>query len=491
MPKSSPPIGRVDRRAGGTHARQLRHPVEHLRVELNLTRLVLGAIAAHGDVEREEVAGIDPGVDAGQGDQASHQQRRSHEQDQRDRNFGGHQHVAGPPGAPGTGTARSSFGQRVGQAAARELDGGHEPERDSDGERHRDREQEHPQIHGRAETRDLGGRQPQERSGCPFRQDQPGNRARGREDERFGQQLPDDPRPIGANRAPERQIASSRRAAAEEQARHVGAGDSQNERHRPGKHQQRALERPGELLTHRYESAASRVVLGMLAREAIANRGDLRARLRERHIRLEPGHGTQVTDVAVAGHVGVLVDGRTRYVARAARDPQLGTDVARSGARGDHRPREVARHDRQNMARTLVENDGPADEGGVRREMPAPQTFAQHHRRRIGSVRMERLAEQRTRPEHVEKGRRDARSVHPLRLTRAGHGERHVADASETAEAGGLRPEIDHPSGAERLDVAPWARVPEKDQPVGSGKRQWLDEGRVDDAEDRGIGPDP
>ena len=147
----------------------------------------------------------------------------------------------------------------------------------------------------------------------------------------------------------------------------------------------------------------------------------------------------------------------------------------------------TARTWRGRLLRTMVRPMMAGSAAKWRRHRPSLSTTADG----IGSVRMERLAEQRTRPEHVEKGRRNARSVHPLRLTRAGHGERHVADAGKTAEAGGLRPEIEHPSGPERLEVAPWARVPEKDQPVGSGKRQWLEEGRVDDAEDRGIGPNP
>ena len=380
--------------------------------------------------------------------------------------------------------------ERVGQAAARELDSGHDPERDAHSQRNSKREDEHAKIHARTKARQLRRREPQERGGRPLRQRQAGDRARTREDERFGQQLSDDPRPVRPDRAPEREIAPSRGAAAEQQARDVGAGDRKHECHCAAQHQQRPFDGSRKLLADRHQRRAAPVVFRMSPREPIADGRDLRTSLSEGHPGLQPGHRTQVARVAKAGHVGIFVGGGSRDVAWAAGYPELGAQVARCGARCDRRPRELTRHDGQHVPRPPIQHDGPAHDRWIGRKLAPPETLAQDDRRGIRAVRMEGLTQERPRSKDIEERRRDAGPGQAFRLAGPGQRKGHVADAGEAAEAGGLRPEVDHPTRPERLRVTARAGIPEKHQTIGLGKRQRLEQGRVDDAENRGVGAD-
>ena len=76
-------------------------------------------------------------------------------------------------------------------------------------------------------------------------------RAAEREHHRFGQQLTDDPRPVRAEREAHGNLAPPRGGAAEQQARGVGAGDGQHERHRADEDEQRLTHDAEELLAHR------------------------------------------------------------------------------------------------------------------------------------------------------------------------------------------------------------------------------------------------
>ena len=103
----------------------------------HLTRLIFRARAADADVERQQVACVDAGVDARQRNEASDQQRRADEQHERDRDLGDDQRVARPARAARPAGPGAAFSERVGQAVARQLKRGDDAERHANGERDR------------------------------------------------------------------------------------------------------------------------------------------------------------------------------------------------------------------------------------------------------------------------------------------------------------------------------------------------------------------
>ena len=72
-----------------------------------------------------------------------------------------------------------------------------------------------------------------------------------REQHAFDEQLPDDGAAAGAKRCAERDLASARRCASQQQVRDVEAGDRQQHADRRVQHDERRLDLPGQLLAQR------------------------------------------------------------------------------------------------------------------------------------------------------------------------------------------------------------------------------------------------
>jgi hypothetical protein len=228
---------------------------------------------------------------------------------------------------------------------------------------------------------------------------------------------------------------------------------------------------------------------GMFARHALADRAHLGVGLRRTHAGFQPGDDADVTGVAVRRHVEILVDRGTRNVAGASRHPEFGARTGRRLGR-DERPEEVARHHGDHEPRTAVQRDRPADDRRIAAEPARPQPVAEHDGGRIRAAAVKRVAEERTRAEHVEERGRHAGSLDRLGL--AGAGER-VADVRQRGgalEARRLAAEVEHPARPHRVGRTLGRPVPQEHEPAGVGERQRPQERRIDDAEDGRVGAD-
>ena len=108
------------------------------------------------------------------------------------------------------------------------------------------------------EPREARRRQRLKELRAPRRDQQARGAADQAEQQAFGQHLPQQPTPPGAERRPNRQLALPRGGARQQQVRDVGAGDQQDEAHRAEQDEQRPLDVTDDLFVHRHEADTDR-----------------------------------------------------------------------------------------------------------------------------------------------------------------------------------------------------------------------------------------
>ena len=196
--------------------------------------LLLGAVAGGRRVEAEqhEAVGLEAEGHGLQVGEAAHEQAGHHEQQQRERDLhadqgASHAQAVRPPGPDGGAGL-----QRAGHAGARQADGGHQ----ADGEPREDRQSESEACRAPSEAEieheglALGGER-QDGVGEPAREEQAGRSAEQRQQQALGQVLPHEPEGPRPQREPHGRLAAPGFRAREQQVRHVGAGDQQDEPH--------------------------------------------------------------------------------------------------------------------------------------------------------------------------------------------------------------------------------------------------------------------
>src|SRR6476619_6672735 len=100
-------------------------------------------------------------------------------------------------------------------------------------------------------------------------------------------------------------------------------------------------------------------------------------RLRERYSSLEPPDRSHVGNVPVARKILIRTIVRSaRHVARCSGNPQLRT-IQAVWRRGNHRPIEFARHDRDDDTRRSVQRDVAADDAAIAAKPSDPETITE------------------------------------------------------------------------------------------------------------------
>ena len=204
---------------------------------------------------------------------------------------------------------------------ARGADGRQESEEKRRRHRERHRKGQHASVELRVgEPRDRGRRQMnQQRNGDGA--DGDAERAAGDgQQSALDHELPHQPRAAGAERGAQREVALAPCNAREQQARHVGARDQQDEADRAHQHAERRPDPAGQLVAERHERHRGGRILGrQLAAQLGLDRVDVGARGLERRARLQAADGLQMLARAAGGreravvsderpHVGALIE---------------------------------------------------------------------------------------------------------------------------------------------------------------------------------------
>ncbi|PYQ57718.1 MAG: hypothetical protein DMF53_21905 [Acidobacteria bacterium] len=188
----------------------------------------LVGIVAFGkrDQRGGDMARLETGIDPGEPGEAADEEPRHHQEQERHRHFGdgqsGRQAAAGAPPA----RAPPALLQREDRLAAGQVQRRCEAEEETGGHGKPEREGQHGGIHLNVhQAGDVGGVQRQEELHPGPGEAEPEHAAGDGEEEALGHQLPDDPPPPGADRDAQRELVPPRGGAAQQQVRHVRAGD--------------------------------------------------------------------------------------------------------------------------------------------------------------------------------------------------------------------------------------------------------------------------
>ncbi len=304
---------------------------------------------------------------------ASHQETGG-EQHQRDGDLRHHEHVA-PPQALAPGHVDVGGLEPVDQVRVAAL----QRRREAAQQRAHSGGGETPQQHASVHTERDGDRQLGGDLECLEELD--GGVADGdsahapqrREHEALGEEQPDEPRAAGAERQPDGDLARARASAAQQQPRHVGAGDQQ---HAQSEDREDDAELPlvgvaarADLALGEHVGAAVAVEGRVLAPEVAGQGGELATRLLLAGVGPQARLHHQLAVVTVVEEALLRV-GRERLCHR-----QRHVEV---GPREDLDAGERLGRHADDGELAAVEEDLPADDSRVARELPLPEVRPEH-----------------------------------------------------------------------------------------------------------------
>jgi hypothetical protein len=353
-----------------------------------------------------------------------------------------------------------------------------------------DRGDEGEQQRGRVEAdriqpRQVRGGQEDEEAKQPIRDPQAEDATREPEGHALEEQLARDPAPVRPQGHAHGQLLLAALHAHEQQVRDVRAGDEQHEDDRAHEDPEDAADVAHEVLLERPQAGSEARLLEHLLVEAARGREPLerhrqqarhvRVGLREGGARLEPGHAL-VAELPEQ-HLGPV---------EPQREDEGVFEVEEA---------EVARHHADDLHRLSVDGERPPDRGRIATELGLPIAVAEDDGGR--AARLVVLAGERAAEEggHAKEGKDSvghAQHRDPLRLRQPGHACRPFLPQPDVLERPALLAirEIEEGRGVEVRDVDAGCRVPEAHELVRVRVGQGLEEDAVEDAEDRGVGPD-
>src|SRR5262245_7369867 len=352
----------VDQRGRFDSVQTPRAP-HQLVVKRAAARVVFIFGGGQSNSHRQHVVSIDARIYFQNRQEVLHQQPRAGQQHQRHRDFSDGQRGAQPM----TTDARLAHAvlQRFVQIGLRRLNRRREAEEDSGHYGNDQRENQHARIDAEMivarhhpsrflRQRDL------ESLDTPSGEQNADRSANERQDDAFGQQLPDDPAPGGAKRQPQRNLFHSPRRAGKRQIGDIGAGDQQHERDRGHYHQRRRFIFAHGVFEDRENShAPPGVRVRILLFQPSGDRVQIGLRLPDRDAFFQPpDHQAKV--IAAIAH---------RFRRHRHRRQKLGA------IRIDH----VRRHYADNRARDPVDVGRPAHDIRIAAEAPLPQAVSQYH----------------------------------------------------------------------------------------------------------------
>jgi hypothetical protein len=273
---------------------------------------------------------------------------------------------------------------------------------------------------------------------------------------------------------------SAGRRARQQQTGHVRAG---NQQQTCGGAQERepCEAHLGDELRRFRKNQDSSGIVGVLLIQTSDNGAQLVLRLSQRDVRLQPGDPVEKMDTALSRH-GFAV--RVRRGVHRHRGPQ----IYPLGCDGELESNGHNAHDGRLRA---IQVDGAADNAWIRTEALAPEPVAQDHC--VRSARRpwcvlpgsEGAADKRRRPENVEELGADHRRADVRGLPRLGQDGVPAHEHSHSIEDVALRLPIEKIGVRDPASLLVRAKRDEPDQPLRVVKRQWSEQHRVHNAEER------
>jgi hypothetical protein len=408
-------------------------------------------------------------------------QHRAHREKRGEGGLRDHHAHAPAPVRGAAGRARPALAQRRADVELRALQRRHQREQQRRGRGQHEGEDDRPRVDRRERrARHVGRHRRAEYPQRARRERQADRGGERRQRHSLDELLRHEPAAAAAHRRAQTELALPGRAAREQQARDVGAGDQQQQHCRPGGDRDRRPVRSQDLVRHRHREGAvldAGVVLAF-GRELLRRRAQLLGGAR--HARSGHELGRAVVAVVAERREVVLV-GRPRHVELRG----LGRVLVEVGGQ-----REARRHHADHLVGHAVELDAAPDQGGVAGEAALPQRVAQHHDvRPAGAVFLGRdaAAEKGPRAEHREGARGDEADVDARRLAVAREVlrvEGPVRDPREARAALGVRA---HLGGVDPGLVEAAPAVPDHHATRRVLVRQRREHDRVGQAEDRGA----
>ena len=233
---------------------------------------------------------------------------------------------------------------------------------------------------------------------------------------------------------------------------------------------------------HRLELAARGAVESVRRRDLAPDPGDVGLGVGDGDARPHP-----------ADHAQVALAARPFGKAAVERLPRL--EVVGDGGVGRHHQPEAGRHHPDDDRRPAVDVDPPADDAGIAAVAPLPHRVAQQDRGRGGDgvvIGLERAAERGLGAEQREVVGGDEADAQLLGIVLAGQRRGGRPDGAEAVEPRGAVVEVLQLGTRERRPrIALGGLIgPHEHQPIRIPEGQRLDQQRVGDAEDGGVGGD-
>jgi len=194
------------------------------------------------ELERRDSLGLVPELDVRESAKAAEKEAAADEKDERKRDLDRDEEA---PQAVLPALTGSSGAERQARVGTREVEGRDEPDADPGEERGGHEEGEHSPIDSDlGEPGDVAGREPGEDGNGPLREE----RSREGKKNAFDHQLPQKPRATRSEGSPYQDLMLEARGANQEQVRHVGAGDEEDEPDGRPEDDERGADRCGQRL---------------------------------------------------------------------------------------------------------------------------------------------------------------------------------------------------------------------------------------------------
>ena len=291
-------------RAGGLDVRARRHAGQHSLDEEGapVEVLVGGSRQRHRD--GLDAARINPERRPQEPEEAAPKQPGGHQERHRKRNLDGDENTACANASAIVRRARAG-GERAIQIA-RGAQRRQQAKQARGGERRHASEEDHGRVHPCfVEHRDACRLQSRNQAGPDHRQHQAGEPARTGQQHAFDEQTAEQPEPRRAEGGTDSDFAAPPERHAQHQARDIDAGHEKDEANGAEEqpHSWRDFVADDTRAQRRDRDARAFVGAWMLFREAVRNRGQVRARGREARRRTEPADDRQVVSAALARDV--------------------------------------------------------------------------------------------------------------------------------------------------------------------------------------------
>ncbi len=295
------------------------------------------------------------------------------------------------------------------------------------------------------------------------------------EHQALGQPLPDQPAPARSEGGADRHFLAAREPLGEQEARHVRAGDQEDERDRPREDEQGRTHAAHHRLLQRLDvHGDARVRLGTLRLEAPGH-----------HAQLGPGLLQGRPRAQAPEHPQEAAMARFRLRREDERRPQL------RGRGPERREPEAGRHHARDHVALAVEDERLPDQAGIGAESPLPEAVAQDDLRLVAR-RVEDPAQGGLDAEEGEQAGRGLQGRQLFGPATAGEDRRPGVGGGEAIEGPASPPPFQEIRRRRRIAgfAAPCLVRESRHEPVGFAVGQRAEEDRIDDGEDGGVRAD-